>query len=285
MRTRLTAHRYGKAGIRLFTVARDGDRDEVADLTLDIWLEGDFAAAYTDGDNRDVLPTDTLRGTVYALAAQEPPGEPEHFAERLGQRVLAVAPAARTAEVVVSAARWERVDASGGGHPYGFRGAGGGRRTARVRVGRAATERYGGIGDLLLLKTRGSAFTGFLTDRYTTLPETEDRLLATSLDAEWRYGGDGPDVATCAATVPQVVADVFATHASRSLQHTLHAMGRAALAACPDLAEIRFSLPNRHHLLVDLAAYGLDNDGSVLVATDRPFGVIEGTVVRDGGAG
>jgi len=278
----LDANRYGKAGIRLFTITRDGEADEVSDLTVDIWLEGAFDAAYTRGDNHDVLPTDTLRGTVYALAAEQPPGEPEHFAQRLTARFLAASPAAHTAEVVIAADPWSRVTAAGAPHPHAFAAsARRPRRTARVRAGRDGAERFGGITGLLLAKTRGSAFSGFLTDAYTTLAPAQDRVLATSLDAEWRYRGPDADVVTCAATVPDVVAEAFATHnASQSLQHTLQVMGEAALAACEDLADIRFWLPNRHHVLVDLAPYGLVNDGTVLVATDRPYGVIEGTVSR-----
>lgn len=278
----LGANRYGKAGIRLFHIARDGDADRVSDLTVDVWLQGAFDAAHTRGDNRDVLPTDTLRGTVYALAAQQPPGEPEHFAQRLCERFLAASPAARTAEVAVTSDPWARVTAAGAPHPHAFSAsARQPRRTARVVASRDAAERFGGIADLLLIKTRGSAFSGFLSDAYTTLAPTQDRVLATSLDAEWRYLGPDGDVAACAATVPDVIAEAFASHdASQSMQHTLQVMGEAALAACDDLAEIRFSLPNRHHVLVDLTPYGLVNDGSVLVATDRPYGVIEGTVTR-----
>jgi len=279
----LGANRYGKAGIRMFTITRDGDTDQVSDLTVDVWLEGAFEAAYTRGDNRDVLPTDTLRGTVYALAAQQPPGEPEHFAQRLAARYLAASPAARTAEVAIASDPWARVTAADGPHPHAFSAsARRPRRTARVRAGRDGTECYGGIAGLLLAKTRGSAFDGFLVDAYTTLAPTSERVLATSLDAEWRYRGPDADVAACAASVPAVVAEAFAGHDdSRSLQHTLQVMGEAALTACDDLAEIRFSLPNRHHVLVDLAPYGLVNDGTVLVATDRPYGVIEGTVTRE----
>lgn len=278
----LGANRYGKAGIRLFHIARDGDADRVSDLTVDVWLQGAFEAAHTRGDNRDVLPTDTLRGTVYALAAQQPPDPPEHFAQRLCERFLAASPAAHTAEVTITSDPWARVTAAGAPHPHAFAAsARRPRRTARVLASREGAEHFGGIADLLLVKTRGSAFSDFLTDAYTTLPPTRDRVLATSLDAEWRYRGPGADVAACAATVPDVIAEAFANHdASQSLQHTLQMMGEAALAACDDLAEIRFSLPNRHHVLVDLTPYGLVNDGTVLVATDRPYGVIEGTVTR-----
>lgn len=278
----LGANRYGKAGIRLFTIARDGDTDEVSDLTVDVWLEGEFGAAYTRGDNRDVLPTDTLRGTVYALAAQQPPGEPEHFAQRLAERFLTASPAARTAEVVIMADPWTPVVAAGAPHPHAFfASTRRSRRTARVRALRDGAATFGGVADLLLTKTRGSAFTHFLTDDLTTLPPTQDRVLATSLVAEWRYRGTDPDVAACAADVPGVIAEAFASHDdSQSLQHTLQVMGEAALAAHEDLADIRFSLPNRHHVLVDLTPYGLENDGTVLVATDRPYGVIEGTITR-----
>lgn len=272
--TRIVADRYGKAGIRLVQVTRGPDAHEVADLTVDVLLTGDFAAAYLEGDNRAVLPTDTLRGTVYAFAGDGPVGEPEDFGLRLARHFLAAAPAARTAEVVLTADPWVRLG------PHGFRRDGGLRRTARVVAGRDGEQVFGGIRDLVLLKTAGSAFAGFPRDAYTTLAETQDRLMATAVEAEWRYTGGGADHGACAREVPAALAAAFDVNDSRSVQHTMAAMAAAALAARQELDEIRMVLPNRHHLPVDVSAYGREDRGEVFVATDRPYGVIEGAFRR-----
>jgi len=271
--TRIVSDRYGKAGIRLVQVTRGPGAHEVTDLTVDVLLTGDFAAAYLDGDNRDVLPTDTLRGTVYAFAGDGPVGEPEAFGLRLARHFLSASPAARTAEVALVGDPWVRLG------PHGFRREGGWRRTARAVATRDGETVFGGLRDLVLLKTAGSAFSGFPRDAYTTLEETEDRLMATAVEAEWRYG-PGADHAACAREVPGVLATAFDAHDSRSVQHTMAAMAGAALDARAELDEIRMVLPNRHHLPVDLSPYGREDRGEVFVATDRPYGQIEGTFRR-----
>jgi len=270
----LTAGAYGKTGVRLVQVSRGEDADEVADLTVDVTLSGDFEAAYLDGDNAAVLPTDTLRGTVYALAGDGPVGEPEAFGLRLAQRFLQAAPAAGRVEVALVAQGWERLG------PHGFRAAGGQRRTARVVAGRDAVLVHGGIADLVLLKTRGSAFSGFLVDEYTTLAPAQDRLMATAVEAEWRYGGPDADHGACAREVPAALTAAFRDHDSRSVQHTMAAMAAAVLSARPELAEITLTMPNRHHLPVNLTPYGRANRGEVFVATDRPYGLITGTFAQ-----
>jgi urate oxidase len=274
-------NRYGKSGIRLVRVVRHPDRHELVDLTVDVALEGDFAATHLTGDNAAVLPTDTMRGTVYAFAATEPVAEPEAFGLRLAGHFVATVPAVTRARVHLVAEPWTRVEVGGAPHPHAFAGGGAGRRTATVTSDADGSQVVAGLADLLLLKTTGSAFEGFLKDRYTTLEETGDRILATVVSARWRYASLEVDWAKAAAEVRRLLLEAFATHDSRSLQHTLYAMGEAVLAGRAEVAEIRMSMPNKHHLLVDLAPYGLGNDQEVFVATDRPFGLIEGTVARD----
>jgi urate oxidase len=181
---------------------------------------------------------------------------------------------------------WERVQVEGGDHGHAFVGGGGGRRTATVTFDGDAIHVVAGVQDLLLLKTTGSAFGGFLSERFTTMAETDDRIMATAVDARWRYAASDWTRARFDETwsaVRRALIETFATHdESRSVQHTLWAMGHAALAAAPDVIEMRLAMPNKHHLLVDLTPYGLDNPGEVFVATDRPFGLIEGTVVWSG---
>jgi len=138
-----------------------------------------------------------------------------------------------------------------------------------------------GLRDLVLLKSTGSEFAGFLRDRYTTLAETHDRVLATSLTARWRYGQPDADWQGIYASVRQTLVEQFATIHSLALQQSLWEMGRAALAAHPEIAEIRLSAPNKHHFLVDLSPFGLDNPGATFHADDRPYGLIQCAVQRD----
>ncbi len=277
----LGANRYGKSGIRLATVDRGAGRHRFTDLTIDVRLEGDFTAAHVDGDNTSILPTDTMRGACYALAREEPVTDIEPFGLRLTSYLLDAAPAASRATVALRQQPWERL---AGDHPHAFTKAGGGVRTAIVTRGRDAGDGVtvtAGVADLYVLKTTGSAFGGYLVDRYTTLQPADDRILATSVTADWRYTRLGLDYAAQASSARAAMLDAFAGHDdSQSLQHTLWAMGQAVLDACPAVGDIHFSLPNQHHVLADLSPFGLDNPNAVFVATDRPFGVIEGTVTR-----
>jgi urate oxidase len=279
----LGENRYGKAGVRLVRVTRRGERHDLCDLTVAIALSGDFEAVHLRGDNAAVLPTDSQKNAVYALAAEGPLGEIEAFALRLGRHFVSTAAAARQAVVHVEEHRWERVAVDGGEHPHAFQSAGGERRVAvaTVRDGEAAV--VAGLDDLLLLKTTGSEFHGFATDRYTTLAETRDRVLATAVAARWRHRGLDAAWAESFAGARRALLETFARHHSLSLQQTLYEMGRAALEARPELAEVRLSLPNRHHVAVDVVPFGLADHREVYVATDRPYGLIEGTVRRDDG--
>ncbi len=282
MTASLGGNRYGKSGIRLVRVQRGADRHELVDLTVDVSLEGDFDASYVAGDNTEVLPTDTMRGTVYAIAGEGPVGEPEAFGLRLAGHFVEAVPAATTARVRLTAAPWARIEAAGSPHPHAFLQTGGGLRTATVTREGTAAWVVAGIADLVVLKTAGSAFEGFLTDRWTTLEPARDRILATAVSARWRYATLEVDWAKASDAARRALLETFAVHDSRSLQHTLYAMGRALLGEVPEIAEVRLTMPNRHHLPVDLAPYGLAGRDEVFVATDRPFGLIEGGVHRDG---
>jgi urate oxidase len=257
MAIRLGPNRYGKAETRLVTVARDGDRHTLTDLTVSVALAGDLDATHLTGDNSAVLPTDTQKNTVYALARRHGTGTPEEFGLRLARHFVTSQPAVRRAEVTIEAHGWERLG------PHSFRRDGRETRLAVITCDEAAGDAVEcGLTDLVLLNTTGSEFAGFVRDQYTTLPETTDRILATAVDARWRHTG---------------------VHADwESLQQTLYAMGERALTARPEVAEIRLALPNKHHFLVDLTAFGLDNPGEVFVAADRPYGLIEATVLREG---
>lgn len=283
----LGPNRYGKDGIRLVLVRRGGPTHQLRDLTVDVRLSGDFDRVHTDGDNAPVLPTDTMRSTVYALAQDHLTGSLEEFGLALGRRFLAVTPAATTAEVTLREHGWVRASVAGEPHPHAFSAGPPEQPTATVTSTRNGASVVGGVAGLTLLKTTGSGFAGFLRDEFTVLAETDDRILATEVAASWSYGGAPaapeatPSYDETRAAARRALVETFATHESRSVQHTLHAMGAAVLDACPGVVEVSLRMPNKHHVAVDLDRFGIPNDRAVFVATDRPFGVIEGTVRRD----
>jgi urate oxidase len=276
----LSSSSYGKAAVRLVTVTRRGARHELRDLTIAAHLEGEFRAAHVDGDNRDVLPTDTMKNTVYALARAHTSSTVEELAAAMGQRLLASAPAATSATIDVEVHRWDRAAHGERGHDHAFIRGAPARRVAQARVTRDGEEFESGIVSLGLLKTTNSAFEGFLVDDFTTLRATSDRILATDVDARWRYATAPGSFDFAWRTVRDALVETFAEHASRSVQHTLYAMGTAAIDRCDDVVEVRLRMPNRHHLVVDLTPFGQENANEVFVATDAPYGVIEATVVR-----
>jgi urate oxidase len=278
--TVLGDNRYGKAGIRLVRVERATPRHEIRDLTVDVALAGDLTEVHTSGDNTNVVATDTQKNTVYAFA-RDGIGAVEGFALRLARHFV-TRPAIARARVRIREHGWRRLDDHSFVRTQGARFA-----SAWVADGRESV--VSGVSDLTVLKSTGSEFRGFDRDRYTTLAETTDRILATDIHARWRFAAPATDWdadrdadwdASHEAAREALLA-AFAGTYSRSLQQTLYAMGQAVLRARPELCEARLSLPNKHHFLVDLAPFGLDNPGEVFHAADRPYGLIEGTVLRE----
>ena len=276
----LTWNGYGKAGVRLVKVNRTGPAHGLTDLTVDLQLQGEFDAAHTTGDNSCVLPTDTMKNTVYALAAKGPVDPPELFGERLGRHLLEHCPSARRAVIRLALHRWDRLATKGTSHHHAFARGPEERRLAQVSVDAAGGTVEAGLEGLGLLKTTESGFGGFLRDVFTTLRETEDRILATDVTARWRYASLPADYSEAWTRVRQTLIDTFAGHRSASVQQTLYAMGEAALRACNEIAEIRLLLPNRHHLPVDLTPFGLENRNEIFVATSEPYGRIEAVITR-----
>lgn len=282
-------NRYGKAETRVVRIVRDTPRHEIRDRNVSTALRGDFVDAHETGDQAHVLPTDSQKNTVLAYAREHGPASPEEYAVAVADRLLEASPYATSAQVRVEEYAWDRVAVGPEGHDHSFVRRGAETRTCAVTVeGRDVYHRVhvlSGLTDLTVLKSTGSEFKGFLEDRFTTLAETDDRVLATSLTAWWRWGPEHPsDWDAAYDDVKAVLLGTFATTYSRALQETLLLMGRAALEAQPDLAEIRFSAPNKHHFLVDLAPFGMDNPGEVFHADDRPYGLIEAQVRRDDAA-
>jgi urate oxidase len=274
-------NRYGKAETRLLRVTRHGDRHEIRELSVDVALEGDFDAVHLEGDNRALLPTDSQKNTVYAFAAAEPPGEIEEFALRLARHFVAAAHAVRRATVQVAEHPWAPIEFSGAQHPHAFRRAGEERREARAVAEAGAAQVDAGLDGLVVLKSAGSEFRGFARDRYTTLEESADRILATAVTARWRFATLDVDWAASFAETRAALLQTFAGHHSLSLQHTLYEMGRGVLELRPEVAEIRLRLPNRHHFDVDVARFGVGGRHEVFQIADRPYGLIEGTVRRE----
>jgi urate oxidase len=276
----LGPNRYGKAGVHIATVTRREGGHDFSERMLDVRLEGDFDAVHVEGDNATVLPTDTMRSAAYVLSFDEPGEELEAFALRYTEYLLNASPAATRAEAWLWERPWDRIVVGGAPHPHAFsRGAY--VRTAHVLRDRSGAQLSAGLDELYLLKTGGSAFSGFLRDEFTMLPETEDRILATKVDTRWRYASTGVDYPTEREACREAIVRAFAQHDdSRSVQHTLWHMGTAVLGASPNVEEVSFSLPNLHHIAVDLTFCGRRNDGQVFVVTDQPSGRIEGTVRR-----
>lgn len=269
---------YGKCGVRLVQIVRPGDRHALKDLTVTVRFEGEYDASYS-GDNSDVLPTDTMKNTVYALAARRRIEEPEPFALQLAEHFLDRNPHLRRVTIDITEHLWARVMSGEKEHDHAFVRQGGESRTAQVRCDRQDAQIRAGIADLLVLKTAGSAFAGFMRDEFTTLKETRDRLLATAVTATWRYDA-GTAYGPAWHAVRRTLLETFANHPSESVQHTLHVMGRAALDTLPDIADIHIVMPNRHHLPVDVEPFGLENRNEIFVATEMPFGLIQATLRR-----
>ena len=281
----LGPNQYGKAEVRVVAVDRSSPRHTLVDLNVSSSLRGNFSAAHTAGDNAHVLTTDAQKNTVFAFA-RDGVGTPEQFALRLARHFAGSYDWISGARVAVESYGWDRIAVGGRPHDHAFSRNGGEVRTAVVTVAGDDVHVLAGLSDLVVLKTTGSEFWGFPRDRYTTLAETRDRILATAVTARWRYTGTDLDFDAAYDVVRTALLETFAATHSLALQQSLFAMGEAVLERCADVAEIRMSMPNKHHFLQDLSAFGLDNpvDGSGAVvyhADDRPYGLIEGTVLRD----
>ncbi|HEY0450183.1 factor-independent urate hydroxylase [Actinophytocola sp.] len=282
MDIRLGENQYGKAETRLVRVDRGADRHSITDLNVSTALAGDLAATHLTGDNSGVLPTDTQKNTVFAFA-RDGVGEIEDFGLRLARHFVDTTPTIGKARVRVEQYRWERIEVGGAPAHHSFARAAG-TRTATVTYDGEQAWVVSGIADVTVLNTTGSEFHGFHRDRYTTLPEADDRILATAVTARWRHAGHAgtSDWAESYREASRHLLEAFADTHSLSLQQTLHAMGERVLRHRDELVEVRLALPNKHHFLVDLGPFELDNPGEVFFAADRPYGLIEGTVVRDG---
>ena len=281
----LGQNNYGKSDVRLVKIKRDTDRHELWDLRVDVALEGDFEAAHVEGDNSRLLATDTMRNTVYALAKDHLTKSIEGFGLRLVDHFLQAGPTVERVRVRITEFPWDRIEVDGQGHEHSFiRGSG--EREALIMGDEGGDRRVeAGLDNLLVLKTTASGWEDFYRERFTTLPDTDDRILATIVTARWSYAekmSADLDFDRLWDGVRERILATFTDHYSPSVQNTLYRIGKAVLEEFPEIEKIHLSFPNKHHLLYDLERFGMENAGEVFHATSEPYGLIEGTVERAG---
>jgi urate oxidase len=277
---KLLANRYGKSRVRLVKVSRYGSRHELRELTVQVLCQGDFDSSYRDGDNTKVLPTDTMKNTVYALAKREGVTSIEAFGQILATHFLANNPQIGSVRIKIAEDLWSRIVVDGKPHGSAFLRNGGERRNTRISMSRDAQTIESGISGLTILKSSKSAFEGYPKDAFTTLPETSDRIFATSLRATWRYCSSTIEFDKVWTAVRQTILESFAEHESHSVQHTVYAIAEAVLAAHTAVEQIHITMPNRHCVLIDLSRFGMMNQNEIFVPTDEPHGYIEARLAR-----
>lgn len=278
---RLAENRYGKSRVRLSRITRHGDRHDFNEWTVGVLLEGDFETSFTKGDNSKILPTDTMKNTVYSVARDSNAVTIEAFAMELGDYLLASNPQVSGTLVEIEEKSWERLVVDGAPEATTFKLGGPELNTVRaVRDQGREWSIRSGIDGLTILKTTKSGFTGYIQDKLTTLKPATDRIFGTRATVTWEYAMASPDYANVRARIVAALLKEFAAHDSMSVQHTLFFMGKAALAAAPEIARITLTMPNLHHLLADLNPFSQDNPNHIFAPIDDPHGYIEATIER-----
>jgi urate oxidase len=276
---KLVASRYGKGRVRVLKVLREGAVHRIKDINASAILEGDFASSYTAGDNSKVVPTDTIKNTINALAKEHLGDEIERFALALGKHFLRY-PQVRQVTLDIAEHDWRRLEVGGKPHPHSFQSGGDARMFTHVVSTRDGQTVQSGIRDLIILKSTASGFEKYPKDEFTTLKETADRILGTSFSSTWTFENLPKDFRSANSQILEAMLKVFAENYSPSAQTTLYQMGEAALAVCPEISKLDLAMPNKHCLLIDLSPFGLENKNEVFVPIDEPHGQIEATVAR-----
>jgi urate oxidase len=277
----LGGNQYGKAENRVVRIYRDTPRHEIHDINVSTCLRGDFSAAHLVGDQSDVLPTDTQKQTAYAYAKEKGLLAVEDYGLALARHFVGDVEPVVGARIEIDEYAWERAVVGGVEHDHTFIRKGQDVRTAAITVDDTGEYVVGGLKDLIILKSTGSEFAGFLTDPYTILEPTHDRVMATSLTAQWRFTTTEVDWNAVYEGVKAQLVEQFAVVQSLALQQTLYHMGKAVLETYPEITEVRLAAPNKHHFVYDLKPFGLENPNEVFNADDRPYGFIQATVLRD----
>jgi urate oxidase len=276
----LIAKKYGKGRVRVMRIHRDGDRHEVSQLSVKAMIEGDFARAYTDGDNSTSTPTDTIKNIVNVVARENTSLGAEEFCQVLAKKYLDLYPQVTTVSVTAHETKWNRLSFDGKPHPHSFVLDGNGKPFVEVTATRAGSAVASGIDGFTFMKSTQSGWEDFYQDAYSTIKPTGDRMCATSMMASWKWSATPASYAAANAKILDTLLEVFATTYSHSVQDSLYRMGEAALAAVPQISEISMACPNMHYITINLSAFGLDNNNDVLLPTDEPHGQIECTVGR-----
>jgi urate oxidase len=277
----LAENRYGKSRVRLMKVTRHDHGNDLSEWAVQVLLKGDFDSAHLHGDNSKILPTDTMKNTVYSIARSSKAKTMEDYAKELTDFLLSRNPQIESASVRVESTLWKRLTIDGKPHPDSFMRGSSELQVATVERAQNGTFQIAsGLDHLVLLKTANSAFEGYIKDSLTTLPETKDRLFGTAISATWRY--ISPDLAfdRIRLTLRETMLRTFANHDSKSVQQTLYAMAESALEKVSEIDEIEITMPNKHCLLVDLSRFGQDNPNEIFVPTDEPHGYIEARIRR-----
>lgn len=282
----LASQCYGKERVRVLRVVRGADGvHQVHEVDVGVSLEGDFADTYLTGDNAKVVATDTVKNTVQVLAQRHLDAVPEGFALALGDHFLSRYAQIERVRVEIVVRPWDRYAPGGEAHPHAFIGRTSGTPFTRVKMNRADPAGVeSGLREVLVLKSTASSFKGYPRDEFTTLPETDDRILATKMAATWTFAGRDADFAAANVAIPAALLRTFAAEFSPSLQRTLLQMGEAALAAAPSVTDIHLAMPNKHYLPVNFQPFGRENPGEIFLPTDEPHGQIEARIVRAAGA-
>ena len=281
MSIRLKEQSYGKSAVRFTKVTRDGDWHTIVECSANIWLSGQFEKTYTTGDNSQVIPTDTVKNTVYAIAKQNNWHDIEHFGGLLADHFTNSFDHVDSARITIKQVRWERIKVDGKSHAHAFVRGANESAVCTVKHDRKTKSVTSGLTGIQVLKTTASAFEGYIVDKYTTLPPATDRIFATTMDANWTWSDLPKDCDKVRQTVRDLMLNIFATQFSRSVQNTLYKIGEAILTALPDIGEITFSMPNQHRLLVDMSKMKLDNTNEIFCPTDEPYGDITATIARN----
>jgi urate oxidase len=276
----LVSNRYGKGRVRTLRVERHGDHNMVREMSLLVMLEGDFERAYTDADNRKIIATDTIKNIVNLVARENVASGAEHFCQAVAHRFLDIYAHIGGVSVEGSETRWTRMVVDGADHPHGFILDGNGTSVVRLAQTRERTTMHSGVENFTFMKSTGSGWTDYLMDEFTTLPETTDRIAATSMNATWLWSGTPSNYAATNTLIVQEMLDIFVTTYSAGVQDSLYRMGEAALRAVPEISEISLACPNKHYLPIDLTRFGVSSDNAVFTPTDDPHGQIECVIAR-----
>lgn len=287
MTTILSKNNYGKSKVRVLKVKRDNPVHEIKEMSVSIQLQGDFEKVHTEGDNTNVLPTDTMKNTVYALAKEHPVNSIEEFGLHLAKYFLDNNKQVSNVKIDIEEKLWQRIlteDTSSKKltpHNHSFLSAGEEKRTTEINLSRNESKVNSGIKDLLVLKTTDSGFENYIKDKFTTLKETSDRVFSTSVKAAWHYANQEVNYIKICESVRKIILETFANHHSLSVQQTLYETGKNLIESIKDLTEISLSMPNKHYLLFNLNQFGIENNNEIFIPTDEPFGLIEAVVKRN----